>query len=341
MEESMFPAALRTTALRLGLCFAAIAALAAGPAQAERRVALVIGNSAYAHVAPLPNPVRDAAAIGEALRRLQFDDVTVLKDLGAEALRRALLDFEPRAAGADIAVLYFAGHGIEVDGQNFLIPVDARLTRAAAAELEAVPLGTVTTVLASAQKLRLVILDACRTNPFRPRLAADGPGGRKRSIGRGLGRVEPGQNELIAFAARAGTEADDGVGEHSPFTAAILKYIETSGLEIRLLFGGVRDHVLAATNQQQVPHLYGTLGLEPIYLKPGTTPSAADLESTRKAAEEERRKLEDERRLLEQERKKQAALQPVPGLTPRPTPFPPLSTFPPAPPRSLQSAWVK
>jgi hypothetical protein len=250
-------------------CRLAIAGLvlSIAPCQAQKRVALVIGNGTYAHAAPLPNPPKDAAAIGAAFKRLNFDHVVILKDLGAEALRRALLDFEPKVVGADIAVLYFAGHGIEVDGENFIIPVDARLARAAAAELEAVPLSTVTNVLSGARKLRLVILDACRTNPFSARMAANTPGGRKRSIGRGLSRVDPGDNELIAFAAAAGTEADDGLGEHSPFTASLLKHIETPGLDVRLLFGGVRDDVLTTTKRQQMPHVYGTLGRDPIYLR--------------------------------------------------------------------------
>jgi invasion protein IalB len=250
----------------LWLAAAVLAASLPAQAQSQKRVALVIGNGAYTHAVPLPNPSNDADAVGAALRRLRFDHVTVLKDLGAQAFRKALLDFEPEAAAADIALVYFAGHGIEVDGQNFLIPVDARLVRAAAAELEAIPLSTVTGVLSPARKLRLVILDACRTNPFRARMALDGPGGRKRSIGRGLARIEPGENELIAFAAAAGTEADDGSGRQSPFVTALLKHIETPGLDVRILFGKVRDDVLKATSRQQTPHLYGTLGGDEISL---------------------------------------------------------------------------
>src|SRR5262249_54856015 len=167
----------------VGLMWLGAATMLASPdARAERRGAPGIGHGAETQPAPLPKPVNDAAAVGEALRRLRFEHVTVLKDLGAEAFRRALLDFESQVAGADIAVLYYAGHGVEVDGQNFLVPTDAKLVRAAAAELEAIPLSTVTTVLSPARQLRLVILDACRTNPFRARMAADGSGGRKRSI---------------------------------------------------------------------------------------------------------------------------------------------------------------
>src|SRR5262249_11272631 len=228
--------------------------------------------------------------------------------------RKALLDFESQAAGADIAVVYFAGHGVEVDGQNFLVPIDAKLVRAAAAELEAIPLSTVTTMLSPARQLRLVILDACRTNPFRARMAADGSGGRKRSIGRGLGRIEPGENELIAYAAAAGTEADDGSGSQSPFVTALLKHIETPGLDVRIMFGKVRDEVLKVTNRQQTPHLYGTLGGDEIALAPTAVPPSP---------------------------------RPVPSPSPAPAPVPPPQALmppapvPPPPPSGPAGAWVK
>jgi len=243
-----------------------LASLAAGPAEA-RRVALVIGNGAYAHVPQLPNPTEDATAIGAALELLGFDKVVVRHNLAAEALRGELLAFEAHANGSDLAVVYYAGHGIEVDGQNYLIPIDARLARSAAIEVEAISLSTVTGMLTGARKLRLVILDACRSNPFRARLASQ-TSPLKRAIGRGLGRVEPGDNELIAFAAAPGTEAEDGAGKHSPFTAALLKHIQTPGLEVRFLFAEVRDDVLASTSRQQQPHVYGSLGRERIYLRP-------------------------------------------------------------------------
>jgi Caspase domain len=257
-----------TTACLLATSLTWLGALS--PAHA-RRVALVIGNSKYAHVERLANPVRDAQAVGEALKRLQFDTVTILQDLGKEAMSRALQAFEDEANAADIALIFFAGHGIEVDGQNYLIPTDARLIRATAAEFEALELSKVTKRIQGAAKLRLVILDACRNNPFRPKMRADA-GSQRRSIGRGLAQVDPGQNELVAFAAAAGTEADDGDAGHSPYTKALLKHLETPGLEIGQLFREVRDEVLSATNREQTPHLYGTLGRDQIYLMP--TPSA-------------------------------------------------------------------
>lgn len=241
--------------------------LATGSAEA-RRIALVIGNGSYAHAPVLRNPASDAVAVAKAFERMKFDEVKLATNLTADAMRRALIELASASAGAEIAVVYFAGHGIEVDGQNFLIPADAQLAQAASVELETLPLSAVTTAMSGARKLRLVIVDACRNNPFRARIASQ-TAGRKRSIGRGLARIEPGENELIAFAASAGAEADDGHTRHSPFTTALLTFVETPGLEIRFLFAEVRDEVLRLTQREQAPHVYGTLGRDRIYLQDG------------------------------------------------------------------------
>src|SRR5262245_46321857 len=259
---------MRTLLYRLIGCAAVLFGTLAS-AEASR-VALVIGNSAYRNADRLANPVNDATKLGDVLKRLRFDKVTVLKDLGKDAMSVALQRFEGDATGAEIALIYFAGHGIEVDGQNYLIPVDARLATATAAEFEAIELTKVMKRLEGASKLRLVILDACRNNPFRSTMATGG----RRSIGRGLARVDPGNNELVAYAAAHGTEADDGDGSHSPFMAALLKHIETPGLEIAQLFREVRDDVLVATNRGQTPQLYGSLGREQIFLKPAVVADA-------------------------------------------------------------------
>ena len=162
-----------------------ITVLAVTTAQAQR-VALVIGNSTYQHADLLTNPSNDSRAVAEALKRLRFERVMLHENLGAEPMRRKLLEFEQYASAADIALVCYAGHGIEVDGINYLIPIDARLARANAVEVEAVSLGTVTSVVAGARKLRLVILDSCRNNPFRSRVGSDASG-RKRSVGRACG----------------------------------------------------------------------------------------------------------------------------------------------------------
>jgi uncharacterized caspase-like protein len=220
----------------------------------------VIGNAAY-KVGPLQNPGNDAAAVAEALTRLGFDKVVLKRDLAYDGFRAALRDLARDAAGADLALVYYAGHATERDGRNFLIPVDARLETATDLGIETIPLHTVLEHVEAARKLKLVILDSCRNNVFP--LA-----GRGRSITRGLTRIEPGPDTLVVYAAREGTVAADGVGRHSPFTAALLKHIATPGLEILYLFREVRDDVLAATARQQEPYVYGTLGRERIFLRP-------------------------------------------------------------------------
>ena len=251
---------MRFIRLTVVLC-CALAILPVAPASAEKRVALVIGNSDY-RIGRLANPVHDATAVAEAFeKRLRFDRVILRTNLGAEAFRAALLEFSREAAGADLGVVYFAGHGTEVGGRNFLIPVDATLARANALALEAIPLDAVLAQLDGVRKLRLVILDACRNNLFQL-------SGGKRSIGRGLVRIEPEGNTLVAFAAREGTTADDGKGRHSPYTAALLKHIATPGREINLLFRRVRTEVLAATGGGQQPAEYHSLGDREIFLVP-------------------------------------------------------------------------
>jgi caspase domain-containing protein len=246
----------------------ALGALFASPADA-RRVALVIGNSNY-KVAPLENPVNDAAAVAEAIeQRLKFDKVVLKRNLGAEAFREALRELARESRGAEIGVLYFAGHGVEVGGRNFLIPVDAGLKAARDVDLEAIALETALAQLDGVSTLKLVILDACRNNPFP--LA-----GGTRSIGIGLARIEPEGNTLVAYAARHGTMAEDGSGSgHSPFTGALLKHIAMPGLEVRQLFGYVRDEVAATTGHRQQPYLYGSLGGQGLFLQPQTSAPAA------------------------------------------------------------------
>lgn len=232
-------------------------------------MALVIGNSAY-KVGPLANPGNDAQAIAAALQRLGFE-VVLRNDLGYTGMIQALRAFAPKATGADIAVVYFAGHGTEHGGRNFLLPIDAVLARASDLDVEAIPLDTVLSQIGGASRLRLVILDACRNSIFP--LA-----GAKRSATRGLARVEPEDNTLVAFAAKEGTLADDGEGSrNSPFTAALLKHVAIPDLDVRLMLGKVRDDVLRATDRQQQPHVYGTLGGEAIYLASATGTAASAL----------------------------------------------------------------
>lgn len=232
--------------------------LAGGPAFAEKRVALVIGNSNYDKVARLPNPANDAVLIADTLKGAGFDSIDLRRDLRVADMRRALRDFVDKAAEADVAVVYYAGHGIEVDGVNYLIPVDAILDRDRDIYDEALSLERVLVSVEPARKLRLVMLDACRDSPFtrsmKRTLAS-------RAIGRGLAKVEPtNPNTLIAFASKAGSTASDGDGKNSPFTKALVNHVVKPGLDLRRAFGYVRDDVLKNTGNRQEPYVYGSLG---------------------------------------------------------------------------------
>ncbi len=253
--------------LRLRQFFlAATLLLVCQPALAEKRVALVLGNSAYQNVPRLPNPVNDGAVIAATLKDAGFDVVDSRHDLSAAETRRALRDFADRARDADIAVIYYAGHGIEVDGTNYLIPVDAKLERDTDVYDEAFSLDRVLLAIEPAKQLRLVILDACRDNPFAKvmkRTVAS------RAIGQGLAKVEPtSPNMLIAYSAKAGSTALDGDAKNSPFTMALAKHLTTPGLDVRRAFGFVRDDVLKTTSYRQEPFVYGSLGGDDVPLVP-------------------------------------------------------------------------
>jgi formylglycine-generating enzyme required for sulfatase activity len=231
---------------------------------AEKRVALVIGNAAYATVGELANPHADSQAVSAALQAAGFSDVKLVTDVSAENMRRELKDFSAKSTEAEIALIYYAGHGVEVANENYLVPVDANLLRSTDIEFEAIPLSVVRSAVGGASKLRMVVLDACRNNPFKL-LGNNG----KRSANRGLAQIEPGAGEVIAYAAKEGTLAQDGpANANSPFAEALVKSLQEPGLEIRLMFGRIRDDVLTATKNEQEPYTYASLGGEAIYLKP-------------------------------------------------------------------------
>jgi hypothetical protein len=271
---------------RLHLAVAALLLLVSQPAFAEKRVALVLGNSAYQDVAQLPNPVNDAAVMAATLKDAGFDVVDSRHDLGALETRRALRDFADRARDADIAVVYYAGHGIEVEGANYLIPVDAKLERDTDVYDEALSLERVLIAIEPAKKLRLVILDACRDNPFAKTMKRTVA---SRGIGQGLAKVEPtSPNVLIAYSAKAGSTAADGDGKNSPFTVALSKHLTTPGLDVRRAFGYVRDDVLRSTGNRQEPFVYGSLGGEDVPLVPVKTAPAATAPAPSSQAEARR-----------------------------------------------------
>lgn len=237
-----------------------------GPAMPlGRRVALVIGNGDYKVVGRLPNPARDAAAVAAQLKQLGFE-VIDRYDLDAKTMRGALRDFETKAAGADWALVYYAGHGMEMDGRNWLVPVDASLERATDLPDEAIELERVLERVREAKRLRIVILDACRNNPYLSRMVM--AGGRSRAVQRGLADIEPDHGEVVFYSARHGTTAEDGTSEHSPFTTALLKHLGETGLEISLFFRKVTSDVLASTTPKQQPFVYGSIPADSFYFIP-------------------------------------------------------------------------
>jgi uncharacterized caspase-like protein len=248
--------------------------LAMTESQGKRRIALVIGNSAYEHVPRLVNPGNDARLIASTLRTVGISTVTLDLDLDLSAMQAALSTFAADAAEADWAIIYFAGHGIEKDGTNYLIPTDARLSSSSHLPNESIQLEHLLTAAAGARALKLVILDACRENPFARPIETHA----MRSIGRGLAKVEP-SGILVAYAARAGQEAEDGITGNSPFAAAFAATLQEPGLEVGKLFRKVRDRVLLATNGRQEPFTYGSLPADDFYFLPpntqATLPSAA------------------------------------------------------------------
>ena len=261
------------SALRLFFLVLSLVWFGIGSAQAERRVALVLGNSAYKSVPRLTNPVNDAGLVGDMFRKAGFESVDVKTDLNAVEMRKALREFGGRARDAEVAVIYYAGHGIELDGTNYLIPTDATLETDSDVLDETVALDRALFAVEPAKQLRLVILDACRDNPFaksmKRTIAA-------RAIGRGLAKVEPtSPNTMIAFAAKAGSTASDGDSKNSPFAAALVERLPTPGLDLRKAFGFIRDDVLKSTGYRQEPYVYGSLGGEDVPLVPAKPAMAA------------------------------------------------------------------
>lgn len=258
--------------------------LSCASAHAERRVALVIGNSAYKSVARLSNPTNDAALVGGMFRKAGFDLVDVKLDLSVVEMRKALREFGGKARDADVAIIYYAGHGIELDGNNYLIPTDATLETDTDVFDETFPLDRVLFAIEPAKQLRLVILDACRDNPFAKNMKRTVA---SRAIGRGLAKIEPtSPNTMIAFAAKAGSTASDGDSKNSPFAVALVERLPTPGLDLRKAFGFVRDDVLKNTGYKQEPYVYGSLGGDDVPLIPAkpvaTGPQANPQEAIRR-----------------------------------------------------------
>ena len=235
-----------------------------------RRVALVIGNNAYAHVRPLPNPANDARAMAKSLRDIGFV-VTEGTDLDRTAMQATIRDFLRDAARSQVAVVYYAGHGVQIDGRNYLVPIDIEFRAGSGMTESMMDMDTIMAGLDDQVRTNILILDACRNNPMAPKLASAGPA---RDIEAGSGLAAPatlgagstlGAGTLIAFATAPGQVALDGEGTNSPFSAALSRHIGTPGLEVQQILTRVRAEVVAATKGKQVPWSNSSL-LGEVYL---------------------------------------------------------------------------
>ena len=231
----------------------------AAPAQA-RKVALIIGNSNYEYTGQLPNAGNDANLIASSAREAGFEDVIVGNNLGIDGFRAALREFRQKADGADVAMVYFAGHGIEGSGKNWLIPTDAKLEAALDLPYETIDLDLVMQSLSGAQ-VRIAVLDACRNNPF-GRTWKSGT----RAVTRGLIGVEA-DDVLVIYAAAPGQTASDGEeGVNSPFAQSLARRLPEPDVPVQLLGGLVRDDVLSVTDGQQRPFISASITGTPVYL---------------------------------------------------------------------------
>ncbi|MGJ4881323.1 MULTISPECIES: caspase family protein [unclassified Bradyrhizobium] len=257
-----------TVALSL-LCMA----LTAEAAKADRRVAFVVGNGAYKSVAQLPNPPVDAKAMAATLRNVGFD-VVEGTNLTRDKMTEKLLDFGRKAQGADIAVFYYAGHGIAIAGTNYLLPVDADLKSEMDVKLgSAINIDVTLDQTMGDAKVKLVFLDACRDNPFAAKIKSNSPT-RSVSVQTGLAEMKSGEGTLIAFATGPGQTALDGeAGANSPFTRALISHIAQPGVEIQQAMTAVRAQVNEETSKGQLPWGHTNL-IGAVYLNPAAAPAA-------------------------------------------------------------------
>jgi len=249
--------------LAIGFMFAV--GLFAGPCAAEQRVALVIGNGAYRSVPELRNSRNDADDISEQLKRLGFSVIDG-RDLDRSAMQATLGRFAQRLKGADAGLVYYSGHGLQINGQNFLVPVDLKLDDGAFTPFEMVRLDDVVEALSYTDGVRLLVLDACRDNPFANSLAQN-KGSRGASTTRGLAKIERSQGMLIAYSTQPNAVAADGTGRNSPFTAALVREMQVPGLEVATVFRRVAVNVNRETGGAQTPELSVSL-LQDFYLNP-------------------------------------------------------------------------
>jgi hypothetical protein len=246
----------------------------AGAASAEKRVAFVVGNGTYKNVAALPNPSIDAKAMASALRNVGFE-VVEGSNLTRDKMTEKLLDFGKKAQGADVAVFFYAGHGIAIGGTNYLLPIDADIKSEMDVKLgAAINIDLTLDQTMSDAKVKLVLLDACRDNPFAAKIKSNAPSTRSVSVQTGLAEMKSGEGTLIAFATGPGQTALDGKeGSNSPFTRALLANLTQPGVELQQAMTKVRAQVQEETNKGQLP--WGNTNLTgAVYLNGTPAPGA-------------------------------------------------------------------
>lgn len=266
------------------------------PANAEQRVALVIGNSSY-ETSPLANPVNDASDMAAALRKLGFT-VILKTNANLEMMEEAIEDFSVQLRKGGVGLFYYAGHGIQVYGANYLIPVGARIKKESDVKYRAVNAGRILDEMAyAANNMNIVILDACRDNPFSRSF---------RSSSRGLSIISAApRGTFVTYSTSPGNVAADGKGRNSPYTESLLKHMNTPGLPIEQVFKQVRHDLSNKTNGQQIPWELSSLSGD-FYFNPGSAgqksePAIFNTPAADTSLEEERRKLEEERERLRKE----------------------------------------
>lgn len=281
-------------------CCVLIAPLAAA---SQKRIALVVGNGAYEHVSKLPNPANDAKSISEKLRNIGFETVEGY-DLNHDDLRQTVRVFAKKARNAELAIFFYAGHGIAVDGVNYLVPTDAVMDDPVDWEFQVFAVDDVMRHMRHADGASLILLDACRDNPFMETLATS-MGTSTRSLGQGgLSVMDPdvhGDGMAIAFATSPGNVAEDGHGEHSPFTQALLDHIDAENTSFAEIMGRVTGDVYKSTNERQRPwlnsSLTGSIYLNPVKIKSAQT--VASIDATAASSEINKSSLDIQKVLFE------------------------------------------
>src|SRR5215467_10260909 len=264
--------------LQLAFAMAVIWTLLVEQASAQKRVALVIGNSGYQHTSQLENPKNDATDMVAALKQVGFQVIDGF-DLEKTSFERKVRDFSVALRGAEVGLFFYAGHGAQVSGQNYLVPIDAKLTTAAALDLEMVRLDFVHRTMERDARTSILFFDACRDNPLARTLGSQSP-----EVGQGLAAIESGAGTLISFSTQPGNVALDGKGRNSPYSSALIRQLSTSNEDLNWILIAVRNDVMRQTDHRQVPWEHSALTRR-FYFGAGGQPAASSRVAQRRASE--------------------------------------------------------